>query len=62
MPRSAEYEVRFERPFENIPRVAIANSMLDLEMNTPIGYSAEVIGVSNRGIWNNLDKDLELEF
>lgn len=44
-----DIEVLFDKPFESIPRVALATSMLDMEAGAPNGYTTELVFVNERG-------------
>lgn len=47
--RSLDISVQFEEAFDNHPKVAIATSLLDIEVGTPTGYTADVINVDHLG-------------
>jgi hypothetical protein len=47
--RSTDMVVNFEKPFDSVPHVAVANAMLDMEAGAPKGYTTELVYVNEKG-------------
>ncbi len=47
--RSVEVEVRFAQPFDTMPNVVVANTLIDAAKDTKIRYSVEPKAVSRDG-------------
>lgn len=47
--RSVEIEVRFAKPFDTMPEVIVANTLIDAAKDTKIRYSVEPKAVSRDG-------------
>lgn len=47
--RSVEIEVKFAKPFDTMPNVVVANTLIDAAKDTKIRYSVEAKAVSRDG-------------
>jgi hypothetical protein len=44
--RTVDIEVKFQQPFEEQPRVALATAMIEMEAGAPSGYTTELVFVN----------------